>query len=723
MNQRFAKYLLTLCAGVLTLSAGARSLAPNAEILLSKRDALNSQHRVAAADTVVGAYVLADDKNALNRLEELGASIRADYGHFATASIPLSVLREAASTEGIRYIALGNEVKLLNDYGRKVCGIDDIHANEGNRLPMPYKGEGIVLGVIDNGVEFAHTAFRDSDGKGLRIKRVWLQKSSRGKAPEAFGYGTEYTTSEEILSVTYDDPFGFHGAHTMGIAGGSDMKSKYYGVAPESELVYVGFNNDDTCIADAIAYIFDYADSVGKPCVINMSLGQHMGPHNGTSLLDRYIDSSTGPGRVIVGAVGNEGNTRLHATKTFTEGDTRLKTMLVFSEESSNKLHYLDIWGSEGTNMKVSLCVAQSLKGQIVAQSPVFDTSVENAGIVDSYFTIASIGASAYFTIDGEVSPINGQPHVMVECTVDNLTDGRILGIIIDGEPGQTVDLWNYSGNEFASNGKPGWTDGTTEGTAGEIGGTAKNIISVGSYDARSTITWIDGAVSRMENTDLPYKQNERSFFSSCGPTADGRIVPDILAPGFPVVSAINKHAFNSMGQDLSLYTCSATRDSDGSRYYYSYQMGTSMSAPFVAGTVALMLQANPDLTPDDVKKILVTTAKTAPYMGLLPNNYYGNGFLNSFECVRMAVDKAGVALPGASGDNAAKVWTDGSGNLTVVAPDGGMARVFSTSGVLLGTFALTETVTTCDVSAWGKGVVVVSVESASATKRFKVVL
>lgn len=723
MNLRFVKYLFALCIGTSFLGADARRLAPNAEIFLSKREVNSTIHRVARPDTVVNAYVMFDNGNALARLEALGVRIRADHGTFATASIPASVLRDASEVEGVTHIALGNEVTLLSDYGREICGVDEVHSNLDNTLPRPYKGEGIVIGMIDTGVEFAHNAFRYTDGTGLRIKRVWNQKSSRGQAPEGFGYGSEYTTAESILALTYDTPFEYHGTHTMGIAAGADMKSKYYGVAPEAELVYVAFNDDDTCLPDAIKYIFDYADNVGKPCVINMSLGQHMGPHNGTSLLDRYIDSVTGSGRIIVGAVGNEGNRRLHASETFTESDTRLKTMLRFSEDSNTRLHYLDIWGTEGTQMKVSLCVAQSLKGKIVAQTPVFDTADENASIIDAAFTIKNVGVDAYISINGEISPLNGQPHVMVECEVDDVTEGRVLGVIVDGSPGQTVHMWNYARNEFASNGKSGWTDGTLEGTAGEIGGTARNIISVGSYDARNSITWIDGATSNMLNIDLPYSQNHRSYFSSCGPTADGRIVPDVLAPGFPVISAINKHAYNNMGQDLSLYTCEATRDAEGVRYYYSYQMGTSMSAPFVAGTVALMLEANPDLTPQDVREIIASTSKTNGFMGTLPNNYYGNGFLNSLGCVAAAVERAGVSIPCIDQAPRAKAWADGTGNLIIAAAQGSTAQIYSVSGALLASFTMSAQLETVDASVWGNGIVIVKILDGNSSQTIKVAL
>ena len=735
MKKQIAKHLLALACGTVATGVTGQVLAPNAAILVAKQEAGITPVRISGkekkAETSqpkeVSAYVFVDSQDAYDTLGRLGVKIRRDYGDFATASIPVESLREAGEVDGVRYITLGNDVSLLNDYSREHILADRVHANEGNALPAPYKGKGVVVGIIDSGVEYGHLTFRETDGAGLRIKAVWEQSSTRGTAPEKFGYGVELRTPEEILGSVYDTMSTYHGSHTMGIAAGADMSNVYYGVAPESEIVFVSFNNDDTAIADAIQYIFDYADEVDKPCVINMSLGSHTGPHNGTSVLDRHIDSVTGPGRIIVGAAGNEGNYRLHATETFSEADTQLKTMLTFANGVTHNYHYLDIWGSAGGDIKVKMCVAQSLKGNIIHTSPAFDTSDPGLTPVVKAIYLDEVGVTATAVIKGEINPINGQPHVMVECQVEEVADGRVPGIIVEGAPGQQVDIWNYSGHEFSSNGKPGWTDGTLSGTVGEIGGTAFSIIPVGSYDARDRVYWSSGGYSIWADA-FPYEADKRSFFSSCGPTADGRTCPLILAPGNPVVSALNRYHYQALGYDLYEMTNGISTNSDGVKSYYSYNSGTSMSAPMVAGTVALMLEANPSLTPADVRDIIGQAAITYEYMGSLPNNEYGAGLLNALECVKLAASRSGISSPladGAQDSPDVKVWREGQTVYVGISgeTEGAVARVSAVTGRLISTTELTGTLTALDTSSWGKGVFIVTVDDGNAPVSRKIAL
>lgn len=735
MKRNYVNPLLLLAiGGALYAPAYGRTLSPNAGILLEKQKTGQPAMKIIAKDkdavaddaTSVSAYIMLDDaSNALPALEAIGVEIRHNHGSCYTASIPVDKLRAAGEVQGVAYITLGNQANLLNDYARAHAGVDDVHSNNDNMLPQPYTGKGIVVGIIDTGVEYAHTAFRNADGT-TRIKAVWNQTARNGMPPADFGYGVEYTTPEAILGAVYDSSYEYHGCHTMGIAAGGDKESQYYGVAPDADIVFVGFKSDDTNIADAIKYIFAYADKVDKPCVINMSLGQHIGPHNGTSLLDQMIDEATGPGRIIVGAAGNEGSVRLHSSKTFSEGDTQFKSMLTVADGVRHKLHYIDIWGSDASDIKVKLCVVQSLKGRVVAETPVLDTgNPPEYGIISTFY-VDEVGATATVIIDGEINPVNGQPHVSVECSVEETTDGRVMGIIVEGAQGQTVNLWNYSGNEFSSNGKAGWSDGTTEGTVGEIGGTAKSIISVGSFDSRDKIYWTNGYYSDVAES-IPYEKDHRSVFSSCGPTADGRCAPNILAAGCPVISAINRHAFNDMGIDLNVNTSSYTTDDKGVKYYYAYNMGTSMAAPFVAGTVALMLEADPTLTPEKAREIISTTATTDAYMGSLPNNAYGHGLINSLECVKATVRQAGLEpISIEKREHSTKVWTDGSGQIFVAAPDDwshAEVSVYTSSGMLVATTRLDSALSAIDASQWGHGVFVVTVKGYSSADSFKIAL
>lgn len=699
------KYLLIAALVLSPALAMAQKLSPNAEIMLSR----NNTTGVAAPDIrEVSAFVTYNDEASLDSMSDMGVKINSRFDGFVTATIPVAALREAASLQGIDYISMGSAVQLKMDEARKNTNINLLHNNTGNEFGRAFTGNGVILGVIDTGLEYMHSAFRKADGS-TRIVRVWDQTTNSGTPPDGFSYGTEYTTLEQLRMAGTDSNSEYHGSHTTGIAAAGDRGTPYYGVAPLTEIVFVGFKEENVNIGDAINYIFNYADQVGKPCVINMSLGSHFGPHDGSSLLDRVIDSRTGAGRIIVGAVGNEAEANLHASKTLTDGDLVMKTMLTYANPTKpTKIHIVDIWGDPGTNFKVKAAVAETLKGRIAVESDAFDTSLAGQQTVIKVFTLEENGCDAYAFIRGEISPENGAPHVSVEFEVNQLGQGRMPAITVYGEAGQTINMWNAALNNLSSNGKSGWSNGTNYGSVGEIGGTAKSIITVGSFDSREKIFWIDGTYSNVAETG-EFNLLHRSYFSSMGPTADGRTVPHVLAPGNPVIAAINKFGF---GMDLSMYSASYNTF-EGINYYYGVNMGTSMAAPVVAGTVALMLEANPDLTPEEAKKHLMDGAATDDYMGQLPNNEYGAGRLDAANSMRHLLGLASTpVLP--DSDHSDRVWREGS-TLYVYSPSAeGSVEIYNITGGAVSSTPLQQSLTSIDASGYPHGIYIVKTENSS---------
>ncbi|MBD5235761.1 MAG: S8 family serine peptidase [Barnesiella sp.] len=721
-------YLLLSLSLAVSLPAFADKLSPDTRIHLEQRARKAPARFAPKADLNVPAipvFIAFELGFNTNRLNIDGVTVQSVFGKVATALATPDAIEAIADIEGVTYVQMASEVKLLNDWARRDTKVDNVHKNIGNTLPQGYTGKGVVVGIIDTGVEYGHRAFYSSDGKELRIRRAWQQNTMFGNAPEGYTYGKELTTPEEMLTEACDSRSQYHGSHTMGTAaGGGDLNTVYTGVAPDADIVFVSFKSDDnTCIADGIKYIFDYADEVGLPCVINMSLGSHHGPHDGTSYLDQVIDELTGPGRIVVGAVGNEGEARMHASKTFTDTDRTMKTMLTLNADAGHRLHYVDIWGTPGSNLKLNMGVFNSLKGQTLDLSKVVDTSDPDQHVV-AYFTyIDEVGVDMDAYIYSDINPENNCPHIYVQAQVGDLGQGRMPGIIIEGDPGATVNMWNEGQNEFSSSGRAGFTNGDQNSTVGEIGGTAKRIITVGSYDSRDTVQiqqyW---GISMSESSLLPYEQHKHSVFSSYGPTADGRTVPHVLAPGMPVISALNRYALPT--DEIDNYMSSFSTDASGRKYYYIYSMGTSMSAPHVTGTIALMLQANPELTPEQARDIIQASADTNDYMGTLPNNTYGAGRLNALKCVQGAVEALGTngVADVPVDDNATQVWAH-KGSINVVTPAvGATLRLYSLTGALLTELTLESAATVIDASRWS-GIVIAEVSGQSTRSTFKLAL
>lgn len=723
---KFSKNILLaifLMSGILSVSADKMS--PDTRIRFEERSRIAPLSTDGTTSTMQ-VFIAFEPGFDTGLLDMPGVEVQSVFEKVATAKVTLEAMETLCELDGVRYVQMASEVKLLNDFGRKDLHVDNVHLNTDKTLPQGYTGKGVIVGMIDTGVEYGHRAFYNSRGTELRIRRSWEQTYlGGGIPPEGFSYGRELKTEEELIQAAYDSRSEYHGSHTMcTAAGGGNLMTKYYGMAPDADIVFVSFNSEDnTTVADGIKYIFDYADEMNMPCVINMSLGSHHGPHDGTSYLDQVIDQLTGPGRIIVGAVGNEGENRMHVTKSFTETDKTMKTMMTLNSSQSHKYQYLDIWGTPGSNFKVNLAIFNSLKGQTVDKSNVFDTADKDQKPIGYFTYLDELGVDMDAVIYGEINPENNAPHVWVQAKLGDMGQGRMPGLIIEGEPGATVHAWNEGLHEFSSNNKAGFTNGDHNCTAGEIGGTAKRIISVGSYDGRDILV-----VQRFYGIDMndqnmiPYQQYSHSVFSSYGPTADGRIVPHILAPGLPVISALNRYALNA--SEIEEIMSDYTTDSSGRKYYYVYNIGTSMSAPHVAGIVALMLQANPNLTPEEARDIIQSTADTWDEMGAVPNNTYGAGRINALECVRKALSLSSVNdVFDDAGDNATQIWgVNGMINVNTPAV-GSTLRLYSTTGQLLHETVIDSTSTVIDGSRWGHCILLAEIAHNSSRRTFKIAL
>ena len=201
----------------------------------------------------------------------------------------------------------------------------DIHANitpvkQGQSpLPQGYDGSGVIVGIIDSEIDYTHPDFKDANGN-TRIKFIWSQlDTSGGTTPMPYNYGQEWDSSDIAGGISYvpeTADFG-HGSIVTGCAAGDADSIQFQGVAPKSDIIFVAADlgqNFLNNMVDAVSYIYSKAALLGKPCVINASLGTYNGSHDGLDLPAVAIDGliSQGNGRSIVAAAGNAGNILLH---------------------------------------------------------------------------------------------------------------------------------------------------------------------------------------------------------------------------------------------------------------------------------------------------------------------------------------------------------------------------------------------------------------------------
>lgn len=583
----------------------------------------------------VHAFIKLDDHTDLSSLEAQGVKINTVLNNIITARIPVSKLESIVMLKSVKRLEIATPARKKMDKARASGNVDALHA--GTAISCPFTGKDVVIGIIDGGFEFGHINFYTSDAGELRIKRVWDQNATTGTKPQGFSYGAEYASSTDILEAMTDDSSDTHGTHVAGIAAGADKNNgnTYYGVAPESDIMLVSYDLEEEAVAntsliDGIDYIYSYASSVNKPAVVNLSLGSHLGPHDGSSLFDQAADALQGPGRLLVGAAGNEGSDDLHISKTFTSSTDTLKTFFDYYY-LSDKFGYTDIWGEVNKTFKIKVVVYNANTKIEVFQTQMFDTSIPKD---TSYFLTSSTdGATGeiyvYTTTDSE----NDRPNALVVVDMTSIKSKHHIGIVITAGEG-TVHGWAddyYS--FFSDNNQSGWTKGDSRYSVGEIGGTGKQIISVGAYVSNDKFTNTDGQTYGWEESI-----KDIASFSSIGPTLDGRVKPDITAPGSAIISSYSSSVYDN-------YRGYITKENTvkGETYYYGAMQGTSMATPFVTGVLATWLQAKNDLTPDEVRSVLRRTAITDSYTGTIPaegSNTWGYGKIDAYEglkeCLRL---------------------------------------------------------------------------------------
>lgn len=535
---------------------------------------------------------------------------------------------------------------------------DSVQAGLG--LPEAYHGEDVLIGVVDWGFDYTHPMFYDSALTVSRVRGVWDQFRQTGPAPAGYSYGRGAETPEDIALLAADTAniysFAYHGTHVAGIAGGAGAGVELIGMAPRSELLFATFLIDEAAAMDAFAWMQGVAEADGKRLVINNSWSlPQFGTKDGQGLINQFIDAMSEEGVVFVASAGNNGDSDFHVSHAF-EADT-MRTRVQFYPESAHPSMWgqaLTMWGEAGAAFDAGFMLT-SMGSNVVLESPWYATE-DGPFMLDSMLVYE--GDTVLFDLVVESAhPANGRPFARFRIRKGTAPFG--VGLQVAATAG-TVHAWNTThlsngvgnwGQDFMST-SDGWLDGNPDYGV-QSPACSESVIAVGAY------------YSEYLNPLGNEGGGTLAGFSTMGPTLDGRLKPEISAPGVSVESSMSSFT------DAS-FNLTEEVEFNGVAYPFAKLSGTSMSGPAVAGIVALMLEANPDLTVQEVREALRLTARTDDHTGEIPaegSTVWGWGKVNAVRAVQQVLGINGIVEAKGAFFEAFHVWPNPVGAVLHVQP------------------------------------------------------
>lgn len=649
-------WIIILSFSMLALTVNAQQkaqLSANLKLFLNAQSTQTTQvvrYKTATINYLSALIKVNNETVNMASFKKLGVLIGTKAGDIYTVQIPENQLQNFVNLSGILYIQLDEPVATSLESAKRSSRVDSVQL--GIDLPMAYTGKNVVVGIIDAGFDYTHPTFYDTLGNQLRIKRVWEQRKN-GTPPAMFNYGNEITDTSTMLTIGNDVNSFSHGTHVGGIAAGSGIGSLYNtrgrGVAYQSDLVFVGIKPNKSewtsagmsSIIDAVNYIFTYAALVGKPAAANLSWGCSIGPNDGSSLFSQALANLVGPGKIFVVSAGNNGDENIHwSGENTSDSIMSNQTFIQFPNVAGEKRTWVDIWGQTQKPLCVSFMV---YNGNSVVDSSATVCVASNQ--TQNGHLIGFTGDTIFYNIAGTETDINNQKtHLLVDLhskANDSLSIKVWHGGQFNAWLGYVNDYNGYYG-AFVNYNKPWATQGNSSYTLGEMS-CSPSAITVAAYVSKISFKNLAGA----QQSYLGYAStNKIAPFSSKGPTANNQMKPDIAAPGMTIASSVNSFdvSYSSGGGNYASSVYQYVWPVNNKTYYYAEASGTSMSAPMMSGIVALMLEAHPMLTPNQLKSVLSQTAYKDNFTTNTPDSaIWGYGKANAYAMLKKAVVLSGT--------------------------------------------------------------------------------
>ena len=583
--------------------------------------------------------------NDTQTLYDYGCRSLAQFGNIHIADIPLHQLGRLSLNNNVLRIEARESHSLLLDTTICKLNVEPIYA--GVDLPAAFTGRGVVMGLEDIGFDLTHPNFRSADLKELRIRRFWDHLSTDTIGSNMY-VGAEYTTPEAILAYAHsrDGLAQYHGTHTLGIAAGNGLGTPYHGVAYESDICLVSNTVTDdmefiseedkykyTSATDMLGfkYILDYAESQGMPCVVSFSEGSHQDFEGTDQLMYAFLDSLSGPGRIIVASAGNEGHYGTYMVKP--QGEERLSTYIANGPNNA----FMSLRADKEFDLAVRFYVDKENpyehllhSADVIAEA---DSLVEDTLIIsDGEYVVKMAGYPSCYNSEQQAY------EVYIKVAQHNFGYSVPVEIEIIGQDAN-VEMFRVAG-KFKYKDRQAYEEGPGEASHSIYSpGSAPAVICVGATSYRQGYTDINDKYWKRDwganGVKAPY--------SSVGPTFDDRIKPDVVANGTNVNSSSSSYYLEEHSNPAGMYVYTGMSEYEGRQYPWRNESGTSMSTPAVAGTIALWLQAKPDLTPDDVRKVLAATCRRIDESSPQPNNLWGYGEIDAYRGLLYILGYSGI--------------------------------------------------------------------------------
>jgi len=571
----------------------------------------------------------------VDELQSHGILISSQIGKAISLKVPVKSLGEINKLLGIKYLEIPPDLQPFLDRAVGDVRADSVHAGIG--LETGYSGKDVIVGVIDWGFDFTHPMFYDTLLNKNRIIACWDHWKKSGPAPPKYGYGTVWKGTDQLLAVGSDTAndrgYDTHGSHVAGIAGGGGAGIGIKGVAYDCDFLFVQVDWRTGTFLDCVDWLYEEARMAGKRLVINMSFGSyHRASLDSTSFFNEVIKEYTKKGVVMVTSSGNNGSNKLHIRKKFVNQSDTLKTGISMLPNNTSFPrfwgHTVISWGLPFSSIATAFDIYDNSNTRLYIGEMIHTNNFP--ANTDTFLTIGN--DTLYYIIECEKQhPMNKKPQLVFKFRrTSNLWRVALRSI---SETGNEVHYWHVIQNTNGTSNtgqpfitfQPGWIAGDDSFAVSDPA-VVPYVITVGAHNSEARQTngnTFPGAIAN---------------FSSQGPTMDGLIKPDVSGPGVGVLSSVSTFTTNS-------FQTEATTEFNGITYPFARFSGTSMSGPAVAGVVALMLEANPELTHSQIHQILMLTAREDIRTGELPpsgNNTWGSGKVDANAAVKMALQIKG---------------------------------------------------------------------------------